>query len=150
MKLELDLCDTIRDLLIAGLPDIGGRILVDQKFPTDKRYWPCVLVWMPRVDYRHTGKRIGHRPRTGLPALTITVADDGSKPEIGRSLALLGQQIDDILTGSESLQDGGLTLSWSQSDVARHNGAMLAVRQLGYGLTYETREGETTETIGSR
>jgi hypothetical protein len=149
MKLELDICDEIRNLLDQGLPEIGGRVLVDQKFPTDKRYWPCVLVWISNTTYEHVGNRVGHRPRKGHPDLTVTMVDDAAKDGSVRNLALLAQKIDTLLVGDEGLQDQNMTLSWSQSDTPRQNGAMIAIRQHGYTMSYATREGQTTETIGS-
>lgn len=153
--IEFEIGEAVSRVLVEAVAELGGRVIADQTFPADRRYWPCAIVDTPRFDYVHKGTMTGSRPRTGSGILTITVGDDGTKPDIKKSHYQIAQKIDDALTGATIRAENGdiltddISCKWSHSATQRYHSATLRLRQVGFSLTYRTREGDTQNTLSA-
>lgn len=151
---ETEICAAIERVLKAGVPDVQERVLQSAVIPTDKRYWPCLLVNAGDTDIETSeAGSPGRRVQVRHCVVSIHVVDDGDAEDIAARLRAVGLAVETALMADPHLKEGGppraanIVLAQTSTDVVIQRGAVMGVRRLDYVVTYHTREMNPSETL---
>lgn len=144
---ETEICSAIERILKAGVPDVQERVLQSAVIPTDKRYWPCLLVNAGDTDIETSeAGSPGRRVQARHCVVSIHVVDDGDADDISARLRAVGLAVESAMMADPHLKEGGapraanIVLAQTSTEIVLQRGAVMGVRRLDYVVTYHTRE----------
>lgn len=144
---ETEICSAIERILKGGVPSVQERVLQSAVIPTDKRYWPCLLVNAGDTDIETSDAGSpGRRVQARHCMVSVHIIDDGDAEDIADRLRAVALDVEAAMMADPHLKEGGppraanLVLAQTSTEIVLQRGAVMGVRRLDYVVTYHTRE----------